>query len=271
MTKVSVMTLTLWEMLEDGRLTDSVMLERIEEAGFDGVELSLERLMYKPRILGIYREYLSWSKLDVTCIDAISNLASPDPVKHREAVDTLRTGIEAAAELRCPLVLSAGSTLERGACPKESRKRIIEGLCACVDQAKAAGVTLAIEDFGVVPKLQCAAADCLEVLDGVPGLKFVFDTGNFYLAGEDPRDNFDRLAPRTTHVHLKDWARTDTPEFADVSCARLDSGLVPNEDLIHRFVAAGIDHFSIESGVSGDRLDAAIHDLRQVRTWLDQA
>lgn len=270
MPKISVMTLMLWEMLEDGRLTDSVMLEALEEAGFDGIELPMERLQ-KPAILKTYLEHIAWSPLEVTCIDAISNLALTDPAKREAAVDVLRAAIDTAVEFRCPLVLAAGSKPEYETAPEEARKRVIDALNAVQPLARDAGVTLAIEDFGIAPKLQCAAADCLEVLDAVPGLAFVFDTGNFYFAGEDPGKNFDLLAPRTRHVHLKDWVRTDTPELADVSAAPLGTGLISNEALLHRFVSAGIDSFSIEVGTRGDRLEAAVRDLRQVKAWLANA
>ncbi|MDX9973223.1 MAG: sugar phosphate isomerase/epimerase family protein [FCB group bacterium] len=268
MAKFSVMTLMLWRMLEDGRLTDSVMLELLEEAGFDGVELSLERLTYKPHILPAYEEYLAWSKLEVSAIDAIGNLAAPDPVQREAAVEALCSGIDMAVRMHCPLVLSAGSMLERDGCPKEARRRVIESLRPCVAHAQAAGVTLAIENFGLAPKLLCAAADCLEVLDEVPGLGFVFDTGNFYFAGEDPEANFVRLVSHTVHVHLKDWIRTDTPELADVSCAALGTGLIPNEALLERFLSAGVESFSIEVGTGGEPLEAAVRDLRQVHAWL---
>ena len=233
---ISVMTFAFSGAIDKGLLTDTAMMENLEAIGMDGIEPASGRLLENPKRLAEYRAYLRDSRLKVTCLDAICSLVTADAAHRQRSIDEIRASIDLAAELGCPVVLAAGSKLRDGIAPAEGRGMIADALSQCVPHAQQAGVTLAIEDFGIGPTLQCAAADCLEVLDAAPGLEFVFDTGNFYLAGEDPLDNFERLAPRTCHVHIKDWRKSDAPVIADVAESPIGAGLVPNDQLVRRFV-----------------------------------
>lgn len=264
------MTMAFGGALADGSLTDMAMLERLEQIGLDGVELPSGYLLAEAKRRKAYATYLSDSRMRLTCIDGICNLISEDPAARAKGVDDLRAAIELAWAFGCPLVLAAGSHLSGGITPDDGRRMIVDGLCASLAEAQQANVTLAIEDFGVAPTLQCAACDCIEILDAVPGLRFVFDTGNFYFAGEDPVANLDLLAERTVHVHFKDWIKSDTPEIADVSGAPLGGGIIPNQELAQRLAALPhIENFSLEVGAPGDKFDAAKNDLDILRKWIE--
>ncbi|MBN2311082.1 MAG: sugar phosphate isomerase/epimerase [Candidatus Hydrogenedentes bacterium] len=269
MPTISVMTFVFNRAIADGQLTHLGMLAALDEAGFDGVELPSTPLLDDPQLRGQYASFLAGSRLCVACIDGMCNFVAADAAARQRGVDALRAAIDLAALFECPIVLAAGSRLADGIGPDDGRAMIADGLNACLPAARDAGVTLAIEDFGVAPTLQCSAADCLAVLDAAPGLAFVFDTGNFYFAGEDPLPNFELLAPRTCHVHFKDWMKSDTPQIADVSGAALGAGLIPNRALLGRFQAdTAVDSLSLEVGAPGPILDAVVHDLATLRSWL---
>jgi len=269
MAKISIMTMVFGGELERGDLTDAGLLAALEATGYDGVELNAGRLLSAASRVDACETYLADSRLEVTCLDVGCNLIGADQAARDEGIAALRAGLELAARLGSPISLAAGSRLSGEISPEDGRRMTADGLEACMAEARELGVTVAIEDFGVAPTLQCAAADCLEILDAVPGLAFVFDTGNFYFAGEDPERNMERLAGRTRHVHLKDWIKSETPQIADVSGAPLGQGIIPNEALVRRFVEAGlVDSFSVELGAPGDRLEAARADLETVRGWL---
>ncbi|MCX5757708.1 MAG: sugar phosphate isomerase/epimerase [Candidatus Hydrogenedentes bacterium] len=268
MPRISIMTMA-FDRLLDKTLDDATMLAKLDDMGYDGVEVPSSRLAGNPARTGLYAGYFARDRLKASCIDAISNLALADPARHAEAVAELRKAVELAAELSCPLVLSAGSHLSEGQTPEAGRARIAEGLRACLPAAQAKGIALAIEDFGVARTLQCAAKDCLAVLDAAPGAGFVFDTGNFYFAGEDPLDNFAELGPRTLHAHFKDWVKSETPEISDVSGTALGAGFIPNAELVRRFMALGtVPYFSIELGGAKDVFDGARRDLETLRNWI---
>ncbi|MDQ1257809.1 MAG: hypothetical protein QG656_2415 [Candidatus Hydrogenedentes bacterium] len=249
-------------------LTDVQMLDALDNAGFDGVELPSTGFVGQPERIKEYRDYLKGSRLRVTCIDGMCNFVSRDPAVRAQGADALREAIDMAVSLDCPLVLAAGSRLSGDIAPSEGRQMTADGLNACMDEAKEAGVALGIEDFGIAPTLQCAARDCAAILDAAPGLVFVFDTGNFYFAGEDPLQNLAALGHRTRHVHFKDWVKSDTPQIADVSGALLGEGIIPNAELARRFKAQGVTSFSLECGGPGEILDVAKKDIETLRGWL---
>ena len=264
----SVMTMVFGNDLSRGTLTDTAMLQALEAMGFESVELWSDDLRATSARRREYLVYLASSIMRVSCIDAIGNFASSDASVRQTAADSARQAIAQAHTLYCPLVLTAGSRLDEGVTPQEGRAYIIETLNSVAPIARDAGITLAIENFGMDPSLQCSAADCLEVLDGVEGLAFVFDSGNFYFRGEDPLENFAQLAPRTHHVHLKDWVKSATPLIADVAGAPVGKGLIPNQELVRRFIEAGYKGvFSLETYVNGDSLEAVRNDLATLRSW----
>jgi len=271
MKKISIMTMTFGRQLAKGSLKDVEMLDALDQAGFDGVELPSTRLLGTPGLTDTYAAYLAGSRLEATCIDGLCNLIGPDQKTRDAGIDTLRRAIDLAASLGAPVVLAAGSRLSGDISPGDGRRMIADGLRTCRPKADEAGVALAIEDFGVAPTLQCAAAHCLEILNAVHGLAFVFDTGNFYFCGEDPLQNMASLAPITCHVHLKDWVKSDRPQIADVAGTALGTGLIPNQEIVRRFLESSqTDSFSIELGAPGDRLTAAKADIETVRQWISE-
>ncbi len=268
MPSICIMTMAFGRDLSEGRITDHAMLRGLEEAGFDGVELWDARLAERPGLQDEYKAYLADSSLDVPCLDVGCNFISRDPSARQQAQDALCRGIDTAVSFNSPVVLAAGSVLSGDITPEEGRAMITDGLAACLPAAQEAGVTLAIENFGVAPTLQCKASHCQEILDGAPGLAFVFDTGNFYFCGEEPLDTMEALAPHTCHVHLKDWIRSDTPVLADVAGTPLGSGLIPNPEIINRFDASHpVGWFSLEVTAPGEMMEAARHDLAAARSW----
>ena len=273
MPKISLMTMVL------GSLPATDVLATLARKGFDGVELPSTPFIERPGLVTSYQAVLEDTKLLVTCMDGSCNFVAATPADRRKGVDALLKAIEVAAQFKCPLVLAAGSHLSDGISPADGRGMIINGLQACMSTAREMQITLAIENFGVAPTLQCAASDCLEILDTVPGLAFVFDTGNFYFCQEDPLVNMKRLASKTRHVHVKDWIRSDTPDIADVAGAALGTGIIPNEQIVRWFAedqkgarkasAPPLDSFSLEVGAPGDKLEAAKKDFDVLRRWLD--
>ena len=256
--------------MADGTLTDTAMLERLEKIGLDGVELPSGYLLAEPKRRKTYATYLSDSRLRLTCIDGGCNLIGADAASRAKGVYDLHAAIEIAWGFGCPLVLAAGSQLSGGITPQDGRRMIIDGMQACLPAAQQADVMLAIEDFGVAPTLQCAAHDCLEILDAAPELGFVFDTGNFYFRGEDPLANLALLGDRTCHVHFKDWVKSAKPEIADVAGAALGTGIIPNQELARRFVdLPRVENFSLEVGAPGDKFEAAQRDLKTLRRWIE--
>ena len=83
-------------------------------------------------------------------------------------------------------------------------KKLFEAQKKIVSIAQKYGVQVIIEDFdGLTSPLNCLEG-VKYYLDNIPGLKYTFDTGNFYLMEEDCLTAFPYLKDKLAHVHMKD-------------------------------------------------------------------
>ena len=137
--------------------------------------------------------------------------------------------------------------LPEGADPEECTRVMIERTKRLSELAAKAGLALTMEDFDNKSSPIATSAGMLRFMDAVPGLTACFDTGNFYFAGEDPFEAFDRLRGRIGHVHLKD--RAEDTDFGEDPNRTMDgrpmhpspvgAGVIPMEELLGRFRADG--------------------------------
>ena len=89
----------------------------------------------------------------------------------------------------------------------------------------------------------CSEAEIREILEGVPGLKLVFDSANMIVAGEDPVTFYEGLHEYVIHMHIKDIAICDDPTMYRnrgmdgryYTTAPHDTGMVHFEDLFRSF------------------------------------
>jgi sugar phosphate isomerase/epimerase len=91
-----------------------------------------------------------------------------------------------------------GYTLEQG------MDWVVEGLSASAEYARQRGVTLALENHGLIAGRSDQVKDIIERVNS-PALRANFDTGNFLLVGQNPSDAIRELAPLAALVHLKDF------------------------------------------------------------------
>lgn len=79
-----------------------------------------------------------------------------------------------------------------------------QNLRRIVNYAKIYGVRIGIENFGKSDSI-FSSVDCLkDILNSVKGLYLVYDSGNFFLANENPYDAFVTFKDKISRVHLKD-------------------------------------------------------------------
>ena len=120
---------------------------------------------------------------------------------------------------------------------KRMRELLIEGFADAVEYARGSGVTVMIENQSLSTRADSRVSDLLYILDSVPGLKFVFDTGNFFCVKEDAIKAYEKFRDRIVHVHVKDWTydlfgtylRPDLPRFEGTA---IGEGLLPNREII---------------------------------------
>lgn len=154
--------------------------------------------------------------LQFSALDAHSSLLLP-----QIGVPQLRRALDLAAELECPLVMSDEGPLPRDWMQLDQGFDILcVSLEAVIRHAQKCGVRFAIELHNALT----ARVDYLVKLlarFGPDELGVNFDTGNSFLAGNDPVEYVRRVAGRVVHVHVKDIPASQLPERGKVTGTRV--------------------------------------------------
>lgn len=137
------------------------------------------------------------------------------------------------------------------------KQLMIEGFTEAVELGKEYGIGICVETTPHVVSCVCGTQDCLDVLNAVPGLDFVFDTGNMLPNGDDPLEAYEALKGRISHVHLKDVVLIEksktssfderTPDGKVMKCVTWGQGIIPVQEIYERMIADGYEGcFAIE-------------------------
>ncbi len=141
--------------------------------------------------------------LPVVCHTFMADMDFPTASERQAGVDKAMRGIEAAKELGAPVVMIPTPGKREGQ-RAVSRTNWIEGLKHVVPFGAKAGIAVSIENFPGADSPFVIAADMLEAVRAVPGLKLTYDNGNA-AGGENPAFSFSRCAQDVVHAHFKDW------------------------------------------------------------------
>lgn len=123
----------------------------------------------------------------------------------------------------------------------------VEGFRIAVEMAKEYNIMVVFENTPHAMKPLAAADDCEELLKQVPGLGFVFDTGNYRIAQSDCDELkiYGQLKKYMVRCHLKDVVvgNFETGEECTdgkrIRCVPSGSGIIPIKELIHRMSEDG--------------------------------
>lgn len=119
------------------------------------------------------------------------------------AAEHLIRAVRYAAELGAPLVNTAEGKKPEWLSEQEALTVIGVTLRSVLRVAEREGVRIGLEPHGVFTTTVDGLRQLLE-LGGSPALGINFDPGNAFLAGADPLELLDSIAPHVIHVHGKD-------------------------------------------------------------------
>lgn len=230
--KLSVMSYTFsrqgWK--KDGRFDLEGMCRVAQELGIDGADIVTTHEL-KPQEI---RKVLSDSGIAPVCYTfLVTALNAATAAERRAGVDQVKSGVEFAAAIGAKLVMLV--TPGQNSVPRDvARGQYIQGLQESADFARQAGIMASIENFPGADSPFVIAADILEAIRAVPGLKLTFDNGNA-LQGEDPASSFSRCAKYVVHAHFKDWAITEPGKGTKGLDGRYYEGALIGEGIVpHR-------------------------------------
>ncbi len=128
-----------------------------------------------------------------------------------KAEDQIRRGFEDALTMGAPLVMVPPFPIGNGRSDVSAMRREWIGFYTRVFPMTCEyGLPLAIESTGFPNSPVVSGTELNEVMDAVPGLKLAFDCGNAF-TNDDPVACYEAVKKRIIHVHLKDYARRETP------------------------------------------------------------
>lgn len=149
---------------------------------------------------------------DLKCSCYLAFISAPKATEegNRKAVEMGKEAVEQTLRLGTKIMMfvpadyqDAVDTLAREAVAET----FAEVLRPVVRYAEEKGVTVVIEDAPHRNFPMCSEAELRYLLEAVPGLKLVYDSGNMLHAGEDPVEYYDHLAEYTAHAHGKEVGR----------------------------------------------------------------
>lgn len=131
----------------------------------------------------------------------------------------------------------------------EVKYRMLDGFREAVRMAKPLGIRVCFETTPHDVSCLFGTQDCLDILNAVPKLEFVFDTANMLSHGDDPLEAYEVLKNRISHVHLKDVVLLNekcilrhsehTPDGKRMKCVTWGTGIIPVMEIYNRMLADG--------------------------------
>lgn len=217
---------------------------------------------------GAYRDLLKKVGIDPVCHTVICSVAAADPTRYEAGLAKLRQEIQNAAEMGCSMIMVVPDPEDIRDLDEKpaAAERIIQTLNLVCDEAETLGVTVTIENFSSKKAPFQTPDECLYILQNVPKLKFVFDTGNFYFPKSDLLAAYALLKDYTIHVHVKDWAvvgKEDgipTPDGEYLCSVCPGKGVTQTAELLDRLHADGF----------AGSLVAEYNGMKPVETELDE-
>ena len=195
--------------LEKLKRTYDGLLSDVKAAGYVGTDM----FAYETMIFGedFVKEKLAANELVAASYIYFDKFATSHDNFEKECLQNAKRAAETAKKLGAKvlmLVPSAHEGIEEFA-PSEIRKNLIANFTPVTAYAKTLVEHVVVEDTPDLRLCFCKAREVEEVLDSVPGLELVYDSGNMILDGEDPIEYIDSFIGKIGHVHIKDMEKDE--------------------------------------------------------------
>lgn len=140
----------------------------------------------------------------MSAYDITNNFVKESVEERAEEVAKVLHGIQVAKKLGTTIVRVFCGDIQGDLTYENGSAWIIEGLKKCAEIAEKEGIYLAIENHGLLAGKSKQVSEIIKAVNS-PFVKSTFDTGNFLLVHEKPKEAFERLKDEIVHVHFKDF------------------------------------------------------------------
>jgi sugar phosphate isomerase/epimerase len=270
--RLSCLPVSLYGDLAAGRLTLDAWFRAAASLGLDGADLSVAHVISRePGYLDRLRKQASDAGVQITTLVTYSDFTHPDSDYRTRQIEDVRDWIAAGRRLGVSFLRLTAGQAHADVSEPSGLTWAAEGLTACLDVAREAGVRLLYENHvrGSVWSRNDFTQPSSRFLDVVrrtagTGLEVLFDTANCLVLHDDPFRLLDGVIGRVGALHLSDIRAAGAFEPTV-----LGTGAAPIERLLRRVVASGFDGWiSIEeasrTGMQGFRDAVSFAD----RAWI---
>lgn len=249
-----------------------VMLKLASDAGYSAVDLS--NMEFERFGADTVKRLLE--KYGLTCSSVIYfdryTVSDPAILPRTQAI------IDATAAIGCKTLMLVAGFPDASTSREVMRENLIANLREAVQYAADKGVTVCIEDFPSTVVPMSAAADVDALLDGVPGLRLVYDSANMLVMGEEPLSYHDHFADRIGYYHLKDVIITDDPSGDAMHngkyllAVQTGTGIMDFPAILSKAKANGYSgYLSVEYAPRGEEWQHHLENVTAARELLEQA
>ncbi len=210
------------------------------DRGVQYVDMNDEQIDILP--LHLYCKQIREGGIIPGALVSIVNIASFDKNEREKNIALVKGHIDQMHKLDVPFLMPAPAIGLAQDADEYKRKQelLIESLAKVAEYAKGSGVTVAIENQSSLLRPDSRIEDIQYILNAVPELGFVLDSGNFFCIGEDVLKAYDSLKHKMVRCHCKDWAfnpygmyvRENMPRFEGVA---IGEGVLPLKEMFEKF------------------------------------
>ncbi len=242
---VSVFFVYVTWLAKERRCSIDKALEIVKGLGYSAIEVDKDELIEYPNLA----EKILDKGLKISSVYGSYNLMKDDVDDAFELID-FAVRCKANVAMILPGNFKEGVLTQEIIASEQEMFKFLQGnenvlnavekLKKTVEYAESKGVTLTIEDVGSPMSLTGYTSQIKWLLDKVDGLKFTFDTGNFYLNNQDLKYAFETFKPYTVHVHCKDYLtepKVGSPEFSTAAISvAVGKGKCPVSEIVNNFI-----------------------------------
>lgn len=213
--KLSVSMWSVVQAVKEGRMNLTQFIDYAAAQRAEGVELLDYFWTDEKAELPAVKQQIADKGLTLAVYSIGNDFFHPDAAERAKELDELKHGVDVANQLGVSLMRVFSGNFREGYTLEDGMGWIIEGLAAGADYAHRHGVTLALENHGLMAGRSDQVKAIIERV-GSPALRANLDTGNFLLVGQNPTAAAEELASYVALVHLKDFRKARPDETIHV-------------------------------------------------------
>ena len=242
--KLSCLPVSFFGQIIDGTMTIAEWARIGAEVGLDGIGMSVlffESLeqAYLDRVRG----QIEAAGMRIAMVTSYPDFTHPDPATRQQEIELERAYIGAVGRLGGELIRVTSGQAHPGLSDEDGIRWALQGLKACEDAGRRAGVRLVLENHGKPGCWEHSDFDqpthiFLALAEGIEdtSIGINFDTANPVAYGDNPLTVLEEVIDQVVCIHTAD---TDTR--GALNHVLLGTGLVPFKELFSRLKQAGFD------------------------------